>query len=122
MCSRGGLLDLKNEKCGRLIFLLKQSSAPLCSCLYLSLEMSAGEKLQLLSLRPSYLLSHFQGCDGARRAKLVFTVGWPANLLIFILVFLVHDQGERKDWVPGVPQIHPSPSCAPLLIVRDYIS
>lgn len=57
-----------------------------------------------------------------RGAKLVFTEGWPSNLLIFISVLLVCNQGERKDWVPGVPQIHPSPSCAPLLIVRNYIS
>ena len=92
MFSWGDVLDRKNEKCAHLISSLKQSSAPLCSCLHLwclHLEVSAGDKLQQLSLGPHCLLSLFQGCDGVRRATLVFTMGSPSNLLVFILVFQV---------------------------------
>ena len=45
MFSWGDVLDRKNEKWSHLIFSLKQRSAPLCSWLYLSAEVSAGDKL-----------------------------------------------------------------------------
>lgn len=35
---------------------IQADSAPLYSCLYLYLKVSEGDKLQLLSLGPSYLL------------------------------------------------------------------
>ena len=58
VCGWGGPLDFKNKKCGHLIFLLQQNSAPLCSCHYIFLEISVEDKLQLLSLGPIYLLPY----------------------------------------------------------------
>ena len=58
MCSWEGLLDLKNEKhVVSLSFLSGQGSAPPRSCYYLILEcLPTGDRLQLLSLGPIYLL------------------------------------------------------------------
>ena len=56
------LIDLKKkEKCGCLVFSLKQSSAPLCSCLNLFLQVCQQETSSSCSAwGPIYLPSH---CD-----------------------------------------------------------
>lgn len=54
MCSQGVLFDLKKEKYAASLFYSKQDSAPLCPCHYLYLEVSTGDKFQLLSLRPNF--------------------------------------------------------------------
>ena len=61
MCSLGHLLNLRNDRCGHLISLLQQSSAPAINFV---LEVSKETKLQFTHLtnssysiqRPNYLL------------------------------------------------------------------
>ena len=51
MCSLGSLLDLRNEKCDLFIFYLL---AP--DIIFVLEFLSTGDRFQLLSLRPIYLL------------------------------------------------------------------
>ena len=64
MCGLGGLLD-PNKNVASLSF----TQAELCPCCYLYLEVT-GDKFQLLSLGPSYLLSHYQHTPGSQKAVL----------------------------------------------------